>query len=312
MYFVRSQCSDVLLRQRVLCVATTRYLKGFPLDEGFFAPRVQLVALYLDQHPPNDIGRALAAEHGVTIYDTITQCLTLGGDTGGNEPKSGGIAVDGVIIIGEHGDYAWNEKDQHLYPRKYFMEAVCGVMATSGRSVPVFCDKHLSYNWHDAKWMVDRAKELGAPFMAGSSLVLAWRKPWLEHPLGTVIEEAVAIGYSGLDIYGFHALEALQCMVERRSGGEVGIAAVQCLEGDAVWEAAAAGRWSMALAEAACDCIENKPDGGMVTNTPHPAAFLIEYRDGFNATVLMLEGYVKSQACETLAVSFFVPNSLLC
>ena len=205
------------------------------------------------------------------------------------------------------------------------MEAVCGVMATSGRSVPIFCDKHLSYNWHDAKWMVDRAKELDAPFMAGSSLVLAWRKPWLEHPLGTVIDEAVAIGYSGLDIYGFHALEALQvsqqplcahqiaisplttsvhgavsmqCMVERRLGGEVGIAAVQCLEGEAVWEAAATGRWSMALAQAACDCIENKPDGGMVANTPQPAAFLIEYRDGFNATVLMLEGYVKSQACE--------------
>ena len=90
------------------------------------------------------------------------------------------------------------------------MEAVCGVMATSGRSVPIFCDKHLSYNWHDAKWMVDRAKELDAPLMAGSSLVLAWRKPWLEHPLGAVIDEAVAIGYSGLDIYGFHALEALQ------------------------------------------------------------------------------------------------------
>ena len=182
-------------------------------------------------------------------------------------------------------------------PRKYFMEAICGVMSTSGRSVPIFCDKHLSYNWHDAKWMVDRARELGAPFMAGSSLVLAWRKPWLEHPLGTVIEEAVAIGYSGLDIYGFHALEALQCMVERRAGGEVGIAAVQCLEGDAVWEAAAMGRWSMALAEAACDCIDGKPEGGMVANTTQPTVFMIEYRDGFNAAVLMLEGYVQSQAC---------------
>eukprot|EP01048_Picozoa_sp_COSAG05_P011136 COSAG05_NODE_1028_length_6112_cov_11.983868_8_plen_116_part_00 len=88
--------------------------------------------------------------------------------------------------------------------------------------------------------MVDRARELGAPFMAGSSLVFAWREPWLEHPLGASIDTAVAIGYSGLDIYGFHALEALQCMVERRAGGEVGLAAVQCLEGDDVWEAAGA------------------------------------------------------------------------
>jgi hypothetical protein len=95
-------------------VLLTKYLKGFPLDDGFFAPRVKLVALYLDQHPRNDIGYQLAEEHGVKIYDTITQCLTLGGDTGGNDPKAGGIAVDGVILIGEHGDYAWNEKDQHL------------------------------------------------------------------------------------------------------------------------------------------------------------------------------------------------------
>ena len=62
----------------------TKFLKGFPLDEGFFAPRVQLVAMYLDQCPPNDIGHALAEQHGVKIYDTIAQCLTLGGDTYGN------------------------------------------------------------------------------------------------------------------------------------------------------------------------------------------------------------------------------------
>eukprot|EP01047_Picozoa_sp_COSAG01_P074176 COSAG01_NODE_12312_length_1762_cov_1.422129_2_plen_267_part_00 len=176
------------------------------------------------------------------------------------------------------------------------MEQVTGVMATSGRAVPIFNDKHLSYNWHDALWMVERARELGAPFMAGSSLVFAWREPWVEHALDADLQEAVSIGYSGLDIYGFHALEALQCMVERRAGGETGLAAVQCLEGDAVWDAAQRGFFSMELAEAACACIEDKPPGGMVDNTPEPAAFLLEYRDGFRATVLMLSGYVQEQA----------------
>ena len=278
-------------------VLLTKFLKGFPLDDGFHPPRVQLAGIYFDQCPKNEIGHALAAEHGVTVFDTIHQCLTLGGSHSSNEPDSKDeIAVDGVIIVGEHGDYAWNEKDQHLYPRKYFMEQACGVVSKSKRAVPIFNDKHLSYNWHDAKWMVDRARELGVPFMAGSSLVFAWRKPWLEHPLGVRLQTAIAIGYSGLDIYGFHALEALQCMVERRAGGEVGLAAVQCLEGQDVWDACARGFIDMEVAEQACATIENKPEGGIIANTPEPAAFLLEYRDGFRATVLMLNGYVSAQA----------------
>jgi hypothetical protein len=206
------------------------------------------------------------------------------------------LAVDGVLLIGEHGEYAWNEKEQHLYPRKYFLEQICGVMATSKRGVPVFNDKHLSYNWHDAKWMYDRMKGLNAPFMAGSSLVTCWRAPWLEHPKETPLREALAVSYSGLDVYGFHALETLQCMVERRVGGETGVAAVTCLEGDAVWKAADAGEWPLDLAEIALDRIPNKPDGGMRANTPMPALFVVEYRDGFRGYVLMLTGYIEQFA----------------
>jgi hypothetical protein len=268
-------------------VAITKFLKGFPTDDGLIPPRVDIASMYIDQFPESDIGRAMAAEHNVPIYPSIVKALTLGG----NE-----LAVDGVLLIGEHGDYAWNEKEQHLYPRKYFMEQICGVFATSQRAVPVYNDKHLSYNWHDAKWMYDRAKSLGAPFMAGSSLPLGWRNPWLEYPLETPVEEALAIGFSGLDIYGFHTLETLQCMVERRVGGETGVAAVTCLEGDAVWQAASDGLWSRELAEAACAPIENKPDGSMEQHCKNPALFIVEYRDGLRGYVLMLNGYVSDLA----------------
>jgi hypothetical protein len=243
--------------------------------------------MYVDQFPDDDLSRDMAAQFGVPIYGSIVQALTLGGDR---------LAVDGVLLIGEHGDYAWNEKEQHLYPRKPFMEQICGVLATSGRAVPIFNDKHLSYNWADAKWMYDRAAQLGAPFMAGSSLPLGWRNPWLEHPLETPVEEAVAIGFSGLDIYGFHTLETLQCMVERRVGGETGIAAVTCLEGAAVWQAAEAGLWSRDLAEAACACIEDKPAGAIEDHCSNPALFLLEYRDGLRGAILMLNGYVTDLA----------------
>jgi len=275
-------------------VIVTKFLKGFPTDTGLLPPRVALASMYIDQFPEQDIGRRIAAEHGVPIFPSIVKALTLGGEK---------LAVDGVLLIGEHGDYAWNEKEQQLFPRKYFMEQICGVFATSRRAVPVFNDKHLSYNWHDAKWMVDRARQLGAPFMAGSSLPVCWRNPWLEHDLETPIEEAVAVGFSGLDIYGFHTLEVLQCMVERRggrsrqaSGGETGVAAVTCLEGDAVWEAAARGLWSRDLAVAACAAIENKPGGRMEEHCRQPALFLVEYRDGLRGSVLMLNGYVTDLA----------------
>jgi hypothetical protein len=268
-------------------VIVTKYLKGFPTDEGLLPPRTDIASMYVDQFPENDLSRTFGEEYGIPIYPSIVQALTLGGDE---------LAVDGVLLIGEHGDYAWNEKDQHLFPRKYFMEQICGVMATSGRSVPIFNDKHLSYNWHDARWMYDRASELKAPFMAGSSLPFFWRSPWLEHEPDSSIDEAIAIGYSGLDIYGFHTLEVLQCMVERRVGGETGVAAVTCLEGDAVWQAAADGLWSMDLAKAACGAIQNKPEGTMQDHCENPAVFLVEYRDGFRGAILMLNGYVSDLA----------------
>ncbi len=211
---------------------SVKFLKGFPTDDGLLPARTQIVSMYVDQFLEGDIARKVAAEFNVPIYPSIRRALTLGGDE---------LAVDGVLLIGEHGDYPWNEKEQQLYPRKYFMEQICGVFAESKRAVPIFNDKHLSYNWHDAKWMYDRAKALGAPFMAGSSLPFGWRSPWLEHELDAPLREAVVIGWDGIDVYGFHTLETLQCMVERRVGGETGVAAVTCLEGDAVWRAAEAG-----------------------------------------------------------------------
>ena len=269
-------------------VIVTKFLRGFPTDEGFFAPRVDLVSMYIDQiFEDRDIGRDLATEYGVPIYPSIVKALTLGGDQ---------LAVDGVLLIAEHGDYAWNELEQQLFPRKFFMEQICGVMAASGRAVPIFNDKHLSYNWHDAKWMADRAAELGAPLMAGSSQVVVWRNPWLEHELDSNLDEAIAIGFSGLDIYGFHTLEILQCMVERRVGGESGVAAVTCLEGDAVWKAAEDGFWSRDLAEAACAAISKKPEGTMEEHCSQPAVMLVEYCDGFRGAALMLNGYVRDLA----------------
>ena len=282
----RKKIAAVITEYRVPAhadVIVGKFIKGFPTDDGLIEPQVDIVSMYLDQIPDNDIGLRVSKEYDIPIYQSISAALCLGGSE---------LAVDGVLSIGEHGSYAYNEKGQHMYPRRFFFEQICGVFSTSGRSVPVFSDKHLSYNWRDSKWMYDRAQQLGVPFMAGSSIPLGWRDPWLEHELDAPIEDALVLSFGGIESYGYHGLEALQCMIERRSGGEAGLAAVQCLEGEAVWRAGADGLWSRELAEAAAAAGETA-SGSMEESCDNPAAFLLEFRDGFKATLLQLNGYAK-------------------
>src|SRR5919197_6404206 len=169
-YRVRSHADNIV----------TRLLEGYELHWTTVPPSVRVASLYTDQVPASDISRDLSQRYGVPIYGTIREALTLGGDT---------LAVDGVVLVGEHGDYPYNEKGQHLYPRRRFIEETVDLFRHSGRVVPVFCDKHLSYRWEDAKWMYDTARELGIPFMAGSSMPIAFRCPPGTVPLGAEVEE---------------------------------------------------------------------------------------------------------------------------
>src|SRR5262249_22943003 len=153
--------------------------------------------------------------------------------------------------------------------------------------------------------MLDTARTMGFPLFAGSSLPVTWRRPELELPLGAGIKEALVASRGELEIYGIHALEALQCMVERRTKRQQGVRAVTCLEGDPVWQAGDAGVWSWELLEAALgrspscnvgdvrdNCQHFVPPPGRPTFPKGPVAFLIEYRDGLRATVLLLNGHV--------------------
>jgi len=259
-------------------VIVTKLLEGYDLYGVHTDPRVEVASIYLDQTPANDMGVAMAAKHGVPIFDTIGEALSLGGS---------GIAVDGVLLIGEHGAYPINELGQKLYPRRRFFDAAVSAMTAGGRIVPLFNDKHLSWSFADARRMYDTARRLGIPFLAGSSIPVAWRVPRsFEVPMGTPIEEAVAVGYGPLEAYGYHALEALQCMVERRAGGEQGVRSVQHVSGDALRQAADGGRWDAALADAAMLAVAG-PERAAIARTAIEHAFLIEYIDGLKATVLM-------------------------
>ena len=161
------------------------------------------------------------------------------------------LAVDGVVVVAEHGVYPLSPNGIMMRPHYEFFEKITNVYRSSGRAVPYFNDKELSWNWDWSKKMVDVSHELGFPLQGGSSLAVTWRIPSVEFPLGAVTKEAVSVGYGGVTSYDFHALETLQCMVERRKGGEVGVEWVQTYRKENFWKAYADGVWSQALMKSA-------------------------------------------------------------
>jgi hypothetical protein len=269
-----------------------RFLHGYARGGQLHVPRQYIHSLYVDQAPENDLSRDVGRDFGVRVTRSVEEALTVGGK----------LAVEGVLLVAEHGNYPRNDKGQILYPRLELMEQIVNVFRKTGQSVPVFNDKHLSYTYENARKMLGWAHELKFPMMAGSSLPVVWRSPELELRLDSPVEDSLVAGYGPIEVYGFHALETLQVMMERRKGGESGVKAITCLTGKDVWRAGDAGRWSWDLLEAALSRSETVNPGDIRVNVgsmsvysykPTPAlAFLIEYRDGTRGTVLLLNGHV--------------------
>jgi hypothetical protein len=259
-------------------VILTKILQGWKHDGGA-GPALKLASIYIDQFPKNDMGRDICKKHDVPIFDTIEKAVTVGGKA---------IPVDGVLSIGEHGDYPTNKLGQKQYPRKRFFEEITDAFYKHKKVVPVFNDKHLGPPWDEAKWMYDRAVKMKVPFMAGSSLPVTYRTHELDVPMGSEIEAAVGIGYSGLDSYGFHALECYQTIVERRKKAEAGVKWVQCLEGKAVWKAVDDGLVNKDVLNAVWEVIPKADKTKALRDEDMPVLFLFEYADGFRGAQFML------------------------
>ncbi|QEH35645.1 hypothetical protein OJF2_42000 [Aquisphaera giovannonii] len=337
-----SRTEDPPRRPKVAALASTyfylshayhivgRFLDGFPHYAGgpaaegrgdsLHRPGFDVASLYIEQaSDATDLGRAKAKAYGVRLSPTIEDALTLG---------TGKLAVDAVLLIAEHGDYPLNEKLQKLYPRGAYFRKVLDVFRASGKVAPVFIDKHLSYSRAEGQQMVDQARALGVPLMAGSSLPVTWRLPELEIPLGRPFREVLVASRGNLEIFGFHALETLQCMAERRDrkGKTQGVKSVTYLEGPEVWEAGDKGLWSWDLLRHALGRSHTVNPGDVRQNcrdfaTPSvrdastilrgPNAFVVEYEDGLRATAMILNGHVDdttvavrtrdSQGRETIA-----------
>lgn len=258
-----------------------RFIHGFMRDGFHHQPAFRMARMYNHQSPADDLGPAHCKQYDIELCESVA--AALGGE--------GKLDVDAVLLIIEHGDYPVNDRGQVLYPRFELFQEIVSSFQKAGRSVPVFVDKHLSYDYQHAAEMVQTARKMKFGLMAGSSLPVTWRMPELEPPLGTPFDEAVVVyGFDrgAPDIYLFHALEVLQCMLERRPGGETGVKSVEGISGADVWRAADAGRFSWKLVEAAVDRCPSKNIGPIRENVRKPQAILVEYRDGTRGAVINL------------------------
>ncbi len=275
-----------------------RFLEGYGWEGRRHRPAMDVVSLYVEQVGENDLSRERFQRYPqLRRSSTIADALTLG---------SGKLAVDGVLLIGEHGNYPTNEKGQKLYPRYEFFQQVVEVYRKSGRTAPLFNDKHLSWNWGWAKKMVETSRKMGFGFMAGSSLPVGRRLPSIELPKDAEVEEALSIRSGGIDGGDIHAIEALQAIIERRRGGETGVTAVEAIRGERFWKALAAGSWKAggwdrqlfnAAISRSSKLNEVRVGYGVVFPNiadirrlaPASYAYRFEYADGTKASVVQLQ-----------------------
>ncbi|MCU0721061.1 MAG: hypothetical protein MUC83_15230 [Pirellula sp.] len=159
-------------------VLPSKTRKGWKEDGGN-GPQLELVSLYVNQFPADDLSVELAQKHGFRLCRSNPEALTLGTDQ---------VAVFGVLSIGVHGDYPYHDKGQHLYPRIRFFDEICDTMEKYQRVVTVFKDRHPGPEWLDAYWL------------AGSSLPVGYRDPHVTLLMGAELRSSVAIGYSGIAI----------------------------------------------------------------------------------------------------------------
>src|SRR5205809_7944979 len=119
-----------------------RFLIGYPHAGQWHRPDMKVVSLYVDQKPEGDQSAERGKEFGFTVYPTIAEALRCGGDK---------LAVDAVLIIGEHGKYPKSAFGQTQYPRYELFKQVVEVFEKDGRVAPVLHEKHLSWKWDWAK-----------------------------------------------------------------------------------------------------------------------------------------------------------------
>ena len=192
--------------------------------------------------------------------------------------------------------------------------------------MPVFNDKHLSWNWDWAKEMYDTARELGAPLMAGSSLPVTWRTPSLEMPAGARSSaKRCASATAAWTATTSTASKRSSAWWSGAAAARRGVKSVQAYRGENFWKAYKEGVWPRDLMEAALcrshtltparegfnDIFPTLED--MQRLVKNPVAYRYEHEDGLKSTMLLMSGLVKDfNFAARLRQRAFFPRRCIC
>jgi hypothetical protein len=256
-----------------------KLLDGYWWRGAHTPSRVEVVSVYIHQLDTSLLGQKVCKAKNIPIFKTVKEAVTLG------EKE---LAVDGVVIVAEHGNYPTDLKGRWLLPRWWIYQQVIQVFEQSKRSVPVFNDKHLSYSWDEAKWMFDKSRELNFPLTGGSSIPTYFRKPEIELAIDTPIKNSIVVGSAADEGAIFHCIDVLQAFVDRRKGGETGVKAVQSIRGSETWAWVERNAWAGNLLEAVRKKFDLKP--GHFQEGRKPNVCVVEYNDRSKAAVISGEG----------------------
>lgn len=278
-------------------VILTKMLEGFTMDGRRYSSTLSIASMYVDAFPDNDMSRAMAEKHNFPIYGTIREALLCGGNS---------FDLDGIIIIGEHGNYPENELGQTLYPRRRMFEECLNVMLEFNRIVPVYTDKGFAVVQEDIEWMYETVKRHQIPFMSSSVVPFARRLPvQTPFPNGAPLHKMFGFAYGALERYTYHTLEMMQSVAENRACGETGIRAVRAYRDDKALEALFSERWGRIYRKL----------GGFVNLTdidafPHqlkdPILFEIEYVDGLLGGILFVDPRSRDPEVNVFASAYQV------
>lgn len=266
-----------------------KLLDGYWWEGAHKESRVEIVSVFIDQFDSSLLGQKVCKAKNIPIYRTVGEAVMLGGKE---------LAVDGVVIVAEHGNYPTSMKGQWLLPRWSIFQQVMRVFERSKRSVPIFNDKHFSYTWGESKWIFDKSRELKFPLSGGSSIPTQYRTPAIELQNETPIKASVFVADSPDEGALFHCVDTLQSFVEHRRGGETGVKSVQWIKGPETWKWTENNPWAAKLLEAVRIKHGKKP--GYYQEFPRPNVCVIEYNDGTKAAIYSsyVEGWIYAGEIE--------------